>query len=213
MLKVELVTEFVRVCVCVCVWLCLIVNENLKRKKERIECTEKKEKENRIYKEESRIFNGYAGLNQKKKKRERKSKYMKHQGPKLCLIFWMWTYYVLWALPFVLFLFFPFLSLWSCGEKWGVSIWVPAWFCYIYTFIIPFKRKAYGHDHDILGLYFANIINFTQAYNFPECQERLFLSQSVSFYPGPDHDILRSQQYLGSILMIGRCPQFSSKSM
>lgn len=79
MLKVELVTEFV----CVCVWLCLMVNENLKRKKERIECTKKK----RIYKEESRIFNGYAGLNQKKKKRERKSKYMKHQGPKLCLIF------------------------------------------------------------------------------------------------------------------------------
>lgn len=87
MLKVELVTEFVRVCVCVCVWLCLMVNENLKRKKERIECTEKKEKENMIYKEESRIFNGYAGLNQKKKKRERKSKCMKHQGPKLCLIF------------------------------------------------------------------------------------------------------------------------------
>ena len=84
MLKVELVTEFVCVCVCVVV---LIVNENLKRKKERIECTEKKEKENRIYKEESRIFNGYAGLNQKKKKRERKSKCMKHQGPKLCLIF------------------------------------------------------------------------------------------------------------------------------
>ena len=80
MLKVELVTEFVCVCVCVVV---LIVNENLKRKKERIECTKKK----RIYKEESRIFNGYAGLNQKKKKRERKSKCMKHQGPKLCLIF------------------------------------------------------------------------------------------------------------------------------
>ena len=39
MLKVELVTEFVCVCVCVVV---LIVNENLKRKKERIECTKKK---------------------------------------------------------------------------------------------------------------------------------------------------------------------------